>query len=120
MEESVVVHVTHTYLQRPSATPAAEARPLASTTESTAAISTYYNYIFFFFSSRRRHTRFDCDWSSDVCSSDLSLSFEGGVWTPEQALVNAGTNVVQSFGQDGAGELYILTGDGRVLQIMRQ
>src|SRR2546430_6536312 len=30
---------------------------------------------FFFFSSRRRHTRFDCDWSSDVCSSDL-----GGHW----------------------------------------
>src|SRR2546427_7979543 len=28
-------------------------------------------YVFFFFSSRRRHTRFDCDWSSDVCSSDL-------------------------------------------------
>src|SRR6266853_4150815 len=29
---------------------------------------------FFFFSSRRRHTRFDCDWSSDVCSSDLGIS----------------------------------------------
>src|SRR2546430_7478791 len=29
--------------------------------------------LFFFFSSRRRHTRFDCDWSSDVCSSDLEL-----------------------------------------------
>src|SRR5688572_32551951 len=28
-------------------------------------------YVLFFFSSRRRHTRFDCDWSSDVCSSDL-------------------------------------------------
>src|SRR5688572_16162706 len=28
-------------------------------------------FICFFFSSRRRHTRFDCDWSSDVCSSDL-------------------------------------------------
>src|SRR2546430_8909022 len=28
--------------------------------------------IIFFFSSRRRHTRFDCDWSSDVCSSDLA------------------------------------------------
>src|SRR5688572_19009687 len=29
-------------------------------------------YLFvFFFSSRRRHTRYDCDWSSDVCSSDL-------------------------------------------------
>src|SRR5688572_32513231 len=29
----------------------------------------------FFISSRRRHTRFDCDWSSDVCSSDLALSY---------------------------------------------
>src|SRR4029434_11325747 len=27
----------------------------------------------FLFSSRRRHTRFKCDWSSDVCSSDLLL-----------------------------------------------
>src|SRR2546421_8020066 len=30
-------------------------------------------FFFFFFSSRRRHTRSDRDWSSDVCSSDLSL-----------------------------------------------
>src|SRR6266571_614615 len=29
--------------------------------------------LFFFFSSRRRHTRLTCDWSSDVCSSDLRL-----------------------------------------------
>src|SRR6266481_6545246 len=28
--------------------------------------------VFFFFSSRRRHTIWNCDWSSDVCSSDLS------------------------------------------------
>src|SRR3712207_1347103 len=28
--------------------------------------------VFFFFSSRRRHTRYWRDWSSDVCSSDLS------------------------------------------------
>src|SRR6266480_6773266 len=28
-------------------------------------------FVFFFFSSRRRHTRLTCDWSSDVCSSDL-------------------------------------------------
>src|SRR2546430_4092768 len=27
-----------------------------------------------YLSSRRRHTRFDCDWSSDVCSSDLDGS----------------------------------------------
>src|SRR5690606_40348671 len=29
--------------------------------------------VFFFFSSRRRHTRFSRDWSSDVCSSDLTV-----------------------------------------------
>src|SRR5690554_2051615 len=29
---------------------------------------------FFFFSSRRRHTRCGRDWSSDVCSSDLSIT----------------------------------------------
>src|SRR5260370_41933808 len=33
--------------------------------------SFFFIIFFFFFSSRRRHTRFKCDWSSDVCSSDL-------------------------------------------------
>src|SRR5438067_7298472 len=32
---------------------------------------------FFFFSSRRRHTRSKRDWSSDVCSSDLSIARAG-------------------------------------------
>src|SRR5688572_12827173 len=36
-------------------------------------------FFFFFFSSRRRHTRFDCDWSSDVCSSDLQIERFGEV-----------------------------------------
>src|SRR5688500_19093000 len=31
---------------------------------------------FFFFSSRRRHTSLQGDWSSDVCSSDLSRAPE--------------------------------------------
>src|SRR5690349_24063404 len=31
-------------------------------------------FVFFFFSSRRRHTRSLRDWSSDVCSSDLSTT----------------------------------------------
>src|SRR6266478_6867124 len=35
--------------------------------------------VFFFFSSRRRHTRFDCDLSSDVCSSDLSVALDPAV-----------------------------------------
>src|SRR5260370_29332612 len=34
----------------------------------------YCFFFFFFFSSRRRHTRFKCDWSSDVCSSDLGFT----------------------------------------------
>src|SRR5256886_4632302 len=46
----------------------------------------------FFFSSRRRHTRFDCDWSSDVCSSDLEFHR----CTPPAALVMA------SSGSSGA------------------
>src|SRR5690242_21865151 len=33
--------------------------------------------VFFFFSSRRRHTRLTCDWSSDVCSSDLQVYVDG-------------------------------------------
>src|SRR6266850_1095771 len=33
---------------------------------------TLWSIFFFFFSSRRRHTRLQGDWSSDVCSSDLS------------------------------------------------
>src|SRR5256886_7915908 len=40
---------------------------------------------FFFFSSRRRHTRFDCDWSSDVCSSDLAQRLNNVVRAAEQA-----------------------------------
>src|SRR5256885_7001784 len=34
--------------------------------------------VFFFFSSRRRHTRLQGDWSSDVCSSDLSALYLAG------------------------------------------
>src|SRR5205814_3043154 len=38
-------------------------------------VTCYVGYIclYFFFSSRRRHTRCLSDWSSDVCSSDLSF-----------------------------------------------
>src|SRR2546430_10688574 len=42
----------------------------------------YCRSLCFFFSSRRRHTRFDCDWSSDVCSSDL-FHFVGMTFNPE-------------------------------------
>src|SRR5438874_2401981 len=42
-------------------------------------VSFCYYFFFFFFSSRRRHTRSLRDWSSDVCSSDLSLTRESAV-----------------------------------------
>src|SRR2546430_1257024 len=49
----------------------------------------------FFFSSRRRHTRFDCDWSSDVCSSDLGapvgVDQDDGIGSPALRLVNQHT-----------------------------
>src|SRR3989475_2517850 len=47
-------------------------------------------FFFFFFSSRRRHTRFDCDWSSDVCSSDLLFLGPTGVGKTELCKALAG------------------------------
>src|SRR5690606_41088484 len=41
--------------------------------------------ILFFFSSRRRHTRFSRDWSSDVCSSDLTPGNRGAIGRPRIA-----------------------------------
>src|SRR5689334_20419255 len=39
--------------------------------EQIAQIRSVSRMFAIFFSSRRRHTRWNCDWSSDVCSSDL-------------------------------------------------
>src|SRR2546427_3313669 len=49
---------------------------------------------FFFFSSRRRHTRFDCDWSSDVCSSDLPVAAQA---PSDQRLDRLKTEVVRAI-----------------------
>src|SRR2546427_9519930 len=64
----------------------------------------------FFFSSRRRHTRFDCDSSSDVCSSDLAdvLPKDAPIAvlsTPSCVLANEGpdsTAIGASFGSTSA------------------
>src|SRR5256886_4226122 len=47
----------------------------ASVEEGSPLDAYFYLTLVFFFSSRRRHTRFDCDWSSDVCSSDLDRCY---------------------------------------------
>src|SRR3954467_10502731 len=47
--------------------------PRVGTAKSWLLTASYLR--FFFFLSRRRHTRLSCDWSSDVCSSDLDHMF---------------------------------------------
>src|SRR2546430_12660862 len=41
-------------------------------------------------SSRRRHTRFDCDWSSDVCSSDLRIGMAYKLTSNGKTVIRAG------------------------------
>src|SRR5207249_7192005 len=55
--------------------------------------------VYFFFSSRRRHTRSKRDWSSDVCSSDLTPGREfPGLGDVVRELVGAGMRVsIDSF-----------------------
>src|SRR5260370_2478940 len=71
----------------------------------------------FFFSSRRRHTRFKCDWSSDVCSSDLPLppatARAATLLTPRRSVASLGVSVSsqaveQRFGAESAGLLHEL------------
>src|SRR5260221_7914676 len=55
----------------------------------------------FFFSSRRRHTRSLCDWSSDVCSSDLipeEMIHYGMTKAAELALVNGIARLTKGTG----------------------
>src|SRR2546430_3280221 len=72
--------------------------------------------LFFFFSSRRRHTRFDCDWSSDVCSSDLATS-RAGEFSASAAAPTAAAHIGwEIFGSASAtaadGLKIIVTGTG--------
>src|SRR5688500_19697245 len=46
-------------------------------------------FFFFFFSSRRRHTRLQGDWSSDVCSSDLTSPRPASNWGFTSATTSA-------------------------------
>src|SRR5260370_14765887 len=71
-------------------------------------LSTYI-FLVFFFSSRRRHTRFKCDWSSDVCSSDLiSTTLDEYVYTPDDKLIE---------GEIETGKLYTETDFNKIIEI---
>src|SRR5438477_9688758 len=66
----------------------------------------YLFIFFFFFSSRRRHTRLTCDWSSDVCSSDLARQ------TPASFVRVAGRRAI--FPREPNGGTWITANDAGV------
>src|SRR5690348_18318543 len=54
----------------------------------------------FFFSSRRRHTRWTGDWSSDVCSSDLTEGYQAVLTLDGYALINDQGRVVYALSRE--------------------
>src|SRR5271157_2864380 len=92
----------------------------------------------FFFSSRRRHTSCGRDWSSDVCSSDLvfqrSASAGKPMWPPHGSgrcswstkhrrwpEVLGELRILSSADFDATSLLtVVLSGDGRLLELLRQ
>src|SRR5438309_3288687 len=60
-------------------------------------------FFFFFFSSRRRHTRWNCDWSSDVCSSDLPAGKELAYIPTSESPTNV------KFGRGGDAQTLFIT-----------
>src|SRR5712691_13503985 len=79
----------------------------------------YFNiFPFFFFSSRRRHTSFDCDGSSDVCSSDLGL-LEIPVDLEEAAMVDGDTRFTafrRKIGRASCREKSVDLGGRRIIK----
>src|SRR5207237_6514840 len=87
------------------------------------------------FSSRRRHTRFKCDWSSDVCSSDLGkmLKKQASAATTLEHLPDSCrrqlTGAISFYSLqltahhdsqlDGASKLLFRTAQGRQIEIGR-
>src|SRR6266481_3845936 len=76
---------------------------------------------FFFFSSRRRHTRWNCDWSSDVCSSDLgaeiaavenALREQIDVETSFTQYPGHATEIAAAAAADSVDAIVVFSGDG--------
>src|SRR6266446_6959531 len=65
-------------------------------------------YLFFFFSSRRRHTRLQGDWSSDVCSSDLSLPGALLMTSHDREFMN---RVVTKIAEIDGGDITVYSGN---------
>src|SRR5436305_7830371 len=77
-----------------------------------------YIFFVFFFSSRRRHTRCGRDWSSDVCSSDLTYCDYNAFLTNGDRLAVFGahdvTNILSYNWQSSwLGDFYLPTNSAR-------
>src|SRR5438034_8705620 len=70
-------------------------------------------FFFFFFSSRRRHTRSLCDWSSDVCSSDLREALQDHLVVATPRDEPKGARADRVTGEAGAAPVDLLTRDDR-------
>src|SRR2546430_5967838 len=97
---------------------AVEAIPVRMTSdagEQTLKTKRWLGFVLFF-SSRRRHTRFDCDWSSDVCSSDLDGSCVRD-FVHVLDLADAHTRAIEHLLNNGTSQaLNLGTGDGTTVK----
>src|SRR5438034_11505753 len=62
----------------------------------------------FFFSSRRQHTRSLCDWSSDVCSSDLDTACSGQLtadWRDGRTAVEGASLLLERIAERRAAKI---------------
>src|SRR5205814_3323211 len=76
------------------------------------SLTIYINFFFFFFfSSRRRHTRCLSDWSSDVCSSDLSIVITSSL--PGEGKTLTTMNVGLCYAQLPQQRVLVIDGDMR-------
>src|SRR5438067_6094920 len=70
-----------------------------------------FRFSSFFFSSRRRHTRSKRDWSSDVCSSDLSIDEMTNYVNANSSCLGIATTSSVQF---GSAAFPSIEGDGQV------
>src|SRR5256885_2909795 len=83
-------------------------------------VTVLVHFSFFFFSSRRRHTRLQGDWSSDVCSSDLSNGTrDDGVLPPgDDERVRIGIGPHQGPPRHGPRTRHIPARAGRAAELL--
>src|SRR5690606_40506346 len=72
----------------------------------------------FFFSSRRRHTSFSRDWSSDVCSSDLSRAVTATADTSRLAIEHFSFLVPSRASPPRRGGALSMSDSGRTLSVL--